>query len=153
MITYAILGALYALICVGVQVAIALPWLSAKDIHVSLGSNHIPRALLGVFLVLALFGIVGLGVGALLRNQIVAVTVGLIFLLVVTPVLIAIPVVKHTYPFTPGGATNAILTITGERTSNGVHLLSPAGGVIVLLLWAFVPAILGASITMNRDIT
>ena len=80
-------------------------------------------------------------------------TVGLIFLLVVTPVLIAIPVVNNTYPFTPGGATNAILTITGERTSNGVHLLSPAGGVIVLLLWAFVPAILGASITMNRDIT
>ena len=153
MITYAMLGALYALICVGVQVAIAMPWLSAKDIHVSLGSNHIPRALLGVFLVLALFGIVGLGVGALLRNQIVAVTVGLIFLLVVTPVLIAIPVVNNTYPFTPGGATNAILTITGERTSNGAHLLSPAGGVIVLLLWAFVPAILGASITMNRDIT
>lgn len=153
MITYAIVGALYAVVCLVVQVAIALPWLSAKGIPVSLGGDHIPRALISVFAVVTLFGIVGLGAGALLRNQIVAVTVGVIFLLVLQNVLIAIPVVKHAYPFTPGGATNSLFTISGSRSVNGVHLLAPVGGVVVLLLWAFVPAILGAAITMNRDIT
>jgi len=153
MITYALVGAVYAAICLFVQLAIALPWLSAKGIHVSLGSDHLPRALGGVFAVVALFGIVGLGVGALLRNQIVAVTVGLIFLLALQNLLLVIPVVKHAFPFMPGGGVGAILTITGERSANGVQLLSPVGGVLVLLLWAFVPAILGASITMNRDIT
>jgi hypothetical protein len=34
-----------------------------------------------------------------------------------------------------------------------VDVLSPLGGVIVLLLWAFIPAVIGASFTMNRDIT
>jgi ABC-2 type transport system permease protein len=153
MITYALVGALYAAICIAVQLAIALPWLSSKNLDVSLGSDHIPRALLGVFAVVGLFGIIGLGVGAMLRNQIVAVTVGVIFLLVLENIIIAIPGVKHAYPYLPGGGVSSILTITGDRSANGVQLLSPLGGVVVLLLWAFIPAVLGAGITMNRDIT
>ncbi|MGH8961268.1 MAG: ABC transporter permease [Jatrophihabitantaceae bacterium] len=154
MISYAILGLLYAAVCLIVQLAIAIPWLSAKGIHYSLGSDQIPHALIAVFVVLALFGIVGLGAGALIKNQIVAVTVGVIFLVAIQNIFIAIPGVKHIYPFLPGGAVNAIVRVgSADSSVNGVHLMGVAGGVIVLLLWAFIPAILGASITMNRDIT
>lgn len=153
MIAYALLGALYALVCVIVQLAVALPWLSTKHISVSLTQKHIPAALLGVFLVVALFGIVGLGIGALLRNQIVAVSVGVIFLLVIQNVLVAIPGVKYAFPYLPGGAVASIFTVVGSRDANGATLLPPAGGVVVLVLWAFVPAILGAMFTLNRDIT
>jgi ABC-2 type transport system permease protein len=153
LIFYAIVGAVYALICVIVEVVIALPWISSKGYDVSLTSNHVPRALLGVFAVVALFGIVGIGVGALLRNQIVAVSVGVIFLLILNNLLALIPGVKYVYPYTPAGAVNAIFTITGKTDVNGVTVLSGIGGVVVLLLWAFIPAILGASLTMNRDIT
>ena len=73
MITYAILGVVYALVCVVTQLAVAVPWLSAKNIDVDYGSADVLHAIVGVFAVVALFGIVGLGVGALLRNQIVAV--------------------------------------------------------------------------------
>jgi ABC-2 type transport system permease protein len=153
MIAYALLGAIYALVCVIVQLAVALPWLSTKGIHVSLTENHIPAALLGVFVVVALFGIVGLGIGALLRNQIVAVSVGVIFLLVIQNVFVAIPGLKYAFPYLPGGAVAAIFTVVGSRDVNGATLLAPAGGVVVLVLWAFVPAILGAMFTLNRDIT
>ena len=153
LITYAIVGACYALVCVIVQVVIALPWLPSKGYHVSLTDPHIPRALVGVFAVVTLFGIVGLGVGALLKNQIVAVSVGVVFLLILNNVLAAIPGVKEVFPYTPGGGLQAIITVTGSRTVNDVTLLSGAGGVVVLLLWAFIPAILGASLTLNRDIT
>lgn len=153
MITYAVLGALYALACLIVQIAIAAPWASAKGLHISWGSDGIPRALWGVFLVVALFGIIGLGIGALMRNQMVAVSVGVIFLLVLQGIIAIIPKVKVIYPYLPGGAVSAILP-TGSRTAGlDVHLLPVAGGVIVLLLWAFVPALLGASVTLNRDIT
>ncbi|MEO6886384.1 MAG: hypothetical protein ABI232_08895 [Jatrophihabitantaceae bacterium] len=154
MIAYAIVGALYALVCVAVQLAVAVPWLAAKNINYSLGSDDIPHALIGVFAVVALFGIIGLGAGALLRNQIVAVTVGVLFLLVLQQILVAIPGVKHAYPFLPGGAMSSILATTGsDKSFNGVTLLPIGGGIVVLLLWAFVPAIIGASVTMNRDIT
>ena len=153
MIAYAILGVGYSLVAVATQLAVALPWLSNKNVTVSFSDPKVVHAIIGVFGVVALYGIVGLGVGALLRNQIVAVTVGVIFLLILENLLLAIPVVKHAWPFTPGGAANAILNTGSDNTVNGVHLLSTPGGVIVMLLWAFVPAIVGAATTLNRDIT
>jgi hypothetical protein len=153
MITYAVLGVLYALACLVMQMAIAAPWARAKGLDISWGSDGIPRALGGVFLVVALFGIVGLGIGALLRNQMVAVSVGVIFLLVLQGIVSIIPKVKVIYPYLPGGAVNAILPTNGRNAVPDVHLLSLTGGIVVLLLWAFVPAVLGASITLNRDIT
>lgn len=154
MIAYALVGVVYAAVCVLIQLAIAVPWLSAKNVDYSLGSDGIPHAVAGVFVVLALFGIVGLGIGALVRNQIVAVSVGVIFLLVLENIFVAIPGVKHVYPYLPEGAIRAIADVTARDTDvNGVQLLTVSGGVIVLLLWAFVPAIVGAAYSMNRDIT
>lgn len=154
LITYAVVGVLYALGCVALQLLIALPWLSAQNVHVSLSDQA--GALLAVFAVLALFALVGLGTGALLRNQIVAVTVGVIFLLAITPLLLIIPGVKHVYPFLPTGAVDSIITDphdTQARVINGVHLISPAAGIVVLVVWGLGLSLLGAGITMNRDIS
>ncbi|MDP9117623.1 MAG: ABC transporter permease [Actinomycetota bacterium] len=153
MLAYAIVGAAYSLICILVQVLIALPWLSAKGIHVSVTGDHIPRALVGVFIVVALFGIVGIGVGALVRNQIAAVSIGLVFLLVLQGIIAIIPVIKYAYPYLPGGAAAAIVHTTGSEQFNNIHLLPAFAGGAVLLAWAVVTAVLGASITMNQDIT
>src|SRR4051794_39293527 len=87
MIAYAILGMLYALVVIVVQLAMTLPWLAARNIPFDLHDPDLRRSIFGLFLVLALFGIVGLGVGALLRNQIVAVTVGLVFLLILQNII------------------------------------------------------------------
>jgi ABC-2 type transport system permease protein len=152
LIAYAVLGILYALACVVLQLAMVLPWLASRNISFDLGDPDLRRALFGLFLVLALYGIVGLGVGALLKNQIVAVTVGVIFLLILQNLLLAIPGVRSAWPYMPAGANAAILN-NQANAPDVVHILSPAAGVVVLLLWAFVPAIVGASLTMNRDIT
>jgi hypothetical protein len=153
MITYAIVGVLYAVAALIAEAAVGVPWLTAKDVDVRWGDGDVQHAILGTFAVLALFGIVGLGLGALMRNQIVAIVVGIIFLVLIENILLAIPVVKHVWPYTPNGATQAILYTHGDNTANGVELLSTGGGVLVLLLWAFVPAVIGAAYSMNRDIT
>lgn len=154
LITYALVGIAYSIVSVLVQIAIAVPWLSSKDITVDFGNSHVQHAIIGVVVVVALFGIVGIGIGALLRNQIVAVVVGIIFLVVLENLLLLIPGVRHVWPFTPGGASAAIEHTTGStEVNNGVHLTSTPVGVVVLLLWAFVPAIVGAAVSMNRDIT
>ncbi|MGI8679054.1 MAG: ABC transporter permease [Jatrophihabitans sp.] len=154
MITYAILGAVYAIVAVLAQLAVALPWLSAKHIKVDFGSGAVQHAMIGVFGTVALFGIVGLGVGALIKNQIVAVVVGIIFLAVLENLLLLIPGVRYAWPYTPSGASRSILHVSGStEITGGVHVLPVGGGIVVLLLWAFVPAIIGASYSMNRDIT
>ena len=89
MIAYAVLGILYSVVCVVVELAIAIPWLNHKNIDLDLGNSDNLHALSGIFAVVALFGIVGLGVGALLKNQIVAVVVGVLFLLVLENILVA----------------------------------------------------------------
>jgi ABC-2 type transport system permease protein len=152
MITYLLVGAAYAALCVLVQLAISVPWLSAKDIDVTLASNHVPRALFSVFAVVVLFGIVGIGVGALVKNQIVAVTAGIIVIQIVNPFLAAIPKVRTVFPYTPFGGLSALLN-SGERAGDGFTLLTHWGGAVVLALWAFIPAAIGAAFSMNRDIT
>jgi hypothetical protein len=154
MITYAVTGAIYAAFALLAAAAVGVPWLNAKDIPVHFGDSDVQHAIIGTFGVIALYGIIGLGVGALVRNQIVAVVVGIIFLLVLENILLAIPVVKHAWPYTPDGAKQAILFTHGDNSPvDGVHLLGTSAGVVVLLLWAFVPAIIGAAFSMNRDIT
>jgi ABC-2 type transport system permease protein len=153
MISYALVGAGYAVLCIGLQIAIAVPWLSSKHVDFSLSDPDVRHAILGVLLIHTLFALIGIGVGALLRNQIVAVTLGVIFLVVLENIILAIPGIKHAWPYTPSGATTAIIYTHGDTEANGVHILGAGGGVLVLLLWAFVPAVLGAGITMNRDIT
>jgi ABC-type transport system involved in multi-copper enzyme maturation permease subunit len=154
MITFAVTGAIYALFALLAETAVGVPWLDAKDIPVHVGDGPVQHAIVATFGVIALYGIIGLGVGALLRNQIVAVVVGIIFLLVLENILLAIPVVKHAWPYTPEGAKQAVLYTQGDKTPvDGVTLLGTWPGVLVLLLWAFVPAIIGAAFSMNRDIT
>jgi ABC-2 type transport system permease protein len=155
LITYAIVGIGYALVAVAIQVAMAVPWLDAKGgVTVDFGDPDVRRAIIAMFGVLALFAIIGLGIGALLRNQIVAVVVGIVFLALIQNILLAIPVVKYAYAYMPAGAANAMLTTNVHASDlNGVTLLPPLGGVGVLLLWAFVPAFVGAAYSMTRDIT
>ena len=153
-ITPTVVGALYAFICLVVQLAMALPWLSGRNVHVSLSNQKGP--LLITFAVLALFALVGLGAGALLRNQIVAVSVGVIFILVLARLFVIIPGIKYIYPYLPTGAVDSIIVDphdTEGRVLNHEHLISPAAGIAVLVAWGLGMSILGAGITMNRDIT
>jgi len=71
--TYALVGIGYALACIAVTIAIAVPWLNAKGIQVPLGGNGIPATLAGVVAAVAIFGLIGVGLGALVREQIATV--------------------------------------------------------------------------------
>lgn len=153
LITYALAGFGYSAACLAVQLAIAVPWLNAKDVPFRISDPDLRRALLGLPLVFALFAVVGIGTGALLRNQVVAITAGLIFLLVIQNLIAVIPGVKHAYPYTPAGAVTSILFPSDDATIGDMQLLGPGGGVLVLLGWALVPAFIGAGYVMNRDIT
>jgi ABC-2 type transport system permease protein len=152
LITYVVVGAIYAVACIVLSLAIGLPWLSARTIDVSLGDYV--GAMAAVFAVVTLYGLVGMGLGALMKNQIVAVSVGLLVLLVLQNLVVVIPGVKYAYAYLPAGAASAItISKQSDRVINDVHLLPVWGGVVVLVVWGVGLAVLGAGITMRRDIT
>jgi ABC-2 type transport system permease protein len=153
LISYAIIGLGYALVCLAVQLAIALPWLSAENIAFSLSDPDLRRALWGFPVIFLLFALMGIGVGALIRNQIVAMVLGLVFFLALENLLVAIPKVKNAYPYLPAGAMQGVLYPPDEPGPDGVELFGTSGSLLVLLAWALIPALAGAAYSMTRDIT
>ena len=77
-----------------------------------------------------IWGVIGVGVGALLRNQVAAVVGIVLYRFLIEGILSAIPKVQNAYPYLPGGATASLLQ--GQDTGNGAPftLLSPwVGGL------------------------
>jgi ABC-2 type transport system permease protein len=123
LLTYALVGAAYAAVGITVQLAIAVPWLSSKGIDLELG-GEVGHAMLGLVLVFAPFALMGVGIGALLRNQVLPMSLGLVFLLVINNVLAAVPGVKFAFPYTPEGAMIAIIYPGGNSGPEGASTSS-----------------------------
>jgi hypothetical protein len=149
LVTYAFVGLLYAILSALLLIAMAVPWLHAKHISVSLTADHIPLVLLAAIVVVAIYGIVGVGVGALIRNQIAAVSVTLVYLFVLEGLLSVIPGVKHAYKFLPGGAANALTQVSNNNTD----LLQPWQGGLLLAAYGVGFAVLASWLTIRRDVT
>ncbi len=150
LITYVLVGLVYSVLCALLVVAMAKPWLAAKHIPVSLTENRIPLVLLAAVVVVAIYGIVGVGVGALVRNQVAAVVLTLAFLFVVEPLVGNIPWVRdHVYKFLPGGAAAAVT----QATQPNATLLEPWQGGLLLAGYGLAFAVLGTMLTIRRDVT
>jgi ABC-2 type transport system permease protein len=150
LLTYALIGLVYSVLCALLVVAMAKPWLAAKHISLSLTENRIPLVLLAAVVVVAIYGIVGIGVGALIRNQVAAVVIMLAFLFLVEPLLSAIPWVRdHVYKFLPGGAASAVTQVTNPNAT----LLEPWQGGLLLAGYGIAFAVAGALLTIRRDVT
>jgi ABC-2 type transport system permease protein len=154
LISYALVGTIYAAICLGVALVIAVPWLGTKhDVDGSFSANNVWTALLGIAVIVTMYALIGLGLGAFLRNQIVAVSLGLIYIAILEGLLSLIPYVRAIYKFLPGAGANAILFPHQEYADGRYHVFGVWGGLAVLVGWALGLSILGAGWTMNRDIT
>jgi ABC-2 type transport system permease protein len=141
-------GLLYGIGCVAVSLAIIVPWLSAKGIAIDWTANGLVVVILGALGVVAIFAVVGVGVGVLFRNQIAAVITTLAYLFVVEPLIAVIPVVKDVYRYLPGAAGDAL---TGVARNQALLLANWQGGLL-LLGWGLLFALLGLVITVRRDI-
>ncbi len=85
-----------------VSVIASITSIHARHGNVTFGADFW-QLMAAVFIVMALYGVIGLAVGVLVRNQIVAVVAALVWLLAVEYLLIdALPAVER---WTPGGAT------------------------------------------------
>ena len=66
------------------------------------------RVLAGAGVALVIFAVMGVGIGALLRNQVGAIVGALVYLYVVEPIISSIPATAGAFKWLPGGATQAM---------------------------------------------
>ncbi len=121
-----------------------------------LTSEGVPSALLLSVVAIALWAVLGLGVGTLIRNQVAA------LLIAVGVAWIAEPIAAFALnaagagrvaQYLPSQATSAIVSPSTAGAGIDINLLPWWGGALVLLGYAVVAGALGALITLRRDIT
>jgi ABC-2 type transport system permease protein len=148
LITYALVGVGYALACIAVTIAIALPWLDAKGIPVPLGGNGVPATLAGVVAAVAMFGLIGVGLGALVREQVATVVGLLVYLFIAEPIVTRIPALHSWTIYLPGAAANALTRVAQANQD----FLPPWRGGLVLAAYGLLLAAAGTLLTTRRDI-
>lgn len=146
--TYAATGAGYAAACLLVAVIIAWPWLATDGIPLALTHPDNLATMAGVIGAASAFGAIGVGLGALLRDQVATIVGLLIYLFVVEPILTGVGSLEALSNYLPGPARNA-LTGTALTTRT---FLEPWQGAAALAGYATVLAAAGAAATSRRDV-
>ena len=153
LLVYLLTGLALGVLCVGASLAVGSTWLNARGFALDVGSDSTLRIIFGGIVAVAIYGIIGVGVGALLRNQVAAVVGIVIYLFVAEPILSAIPKVQEAYPYLPGGAASALTATQDPNVQSPVQLLDPWVGGLLLLAYGLAFAILGSGLTVRRDVT
>jgi ABC-2 type transport system permease protein len=122
--------------------------LSSAGIHVGLGSPGAARAVLGGALYLTVVGLLGVGLGFLIRNTAGAIATLFGLLLVLPAVVAALPqsLYNDIFKYLPLSAGTQVMTT--HRDSN---LLTPWAGFGVFCLYALAAVAAGAVMLMRRD--
>lgn len=149
LVTYALVGIGYGVVVVAFAIALALPWLAAKGIDISLSGNGIPGSMVGTLAGVAVYAVLGIGVGALVRNQIAAIVGSLVYLFVIEAFASTLPTVRDYYKYFPGGANSAL---TGA-SQPGTTLLEPWQGGLLLVAYGVVFAFAGTWLAVRRDVS
>jgi hypothetical protein len=154
-----LIGALYGAIAVVSAVAPAAGLLVGLGLDTALGSSD-TWALFGrSLLALMLWTLIGIGVGTLVRNQVVAIVLVLAFTQFVEPLLRVagslVDWISEVTRFLPGAASDALIgaSIYDMMGAGGGNSLEWWHGGLVLLAYALVLLLIGHIASWTRDVT
>lgn len=146
LIAYALAAAAFALVVVVVNYVVVAIHAGARGAAPALDGDNL-ATMAASLLALVIYAVIGVGLGALLRNQVGAIVGGLVYLFVFEPIIRSVPATAGAYKWMPGGGLEA-LTATFE----GPDLLEAWQGGLVLLGYGLLAALLGTLLAVRRDI-
>jgi ABC-2 type transport system permease protein len=146
LVAYALAAVPFVLLVVAVNYVVVAIHAGARGAAPALnGDNLSTLAMSGLALVI--YAVIGVGLGALFRNQVGAIVGGLVYLFVIEPIIRAIPATAGAYKWMPGGALEAL-----TATFQGPELLEAWQGGLLLLGYGLVAAVLGTFLAVRRDV-
>ncbi|HET8994943.1 MAG TPA: hypothetical protein VFN32_14175 [Rhodococcus sp. (in: high G+C Gram-positive bacteria)] len=156
---YSVFGLVYGLL-MALSSALALWSVTAvRGIELGASAGDLATILSRVALAAAIYALLGVGIGALVRSQLVAVGIVLGYFYFLEPVLMILPGLNTLYPFMPGGATAALTdftflsdTVSGEMSLGATTLLTPMLGALVLVTYAAVASAAAIVAPLRRDL-
>ena len=151
-VAYALGGLAVGIVSAALTLAISAPWLAAQGNSLSslgLDTGDVAEIVGGAIAYLAISGVLGVAVGALVTNQVTAVVAVFVVLLVVDPAAAAL---AHSYgKFSLQGLG---MKLSGNSSATAGYELLPLG-VSALLYVGYAVAVLAttAAIATRRDVT
>jgi ABC-2 type transport system permease protein len=146
LIAYALIAVPFALVLLAVNVLVVAVYGGARGGAPSLDGGKL-EVLATSGLALVIYSLIGVGLGALLRNQVGAIVGGLVYLYVVEPVIRSIPATSGAYKWMPGGGLEAM-----TATFDGPDLLGAWEGGLLLVGYGLLAALLGTLLAVRRDV-
>lgn len=153
------IGVLYAVIGIVAALVPGAIILASADVDTALGTADTWAMLGRILLAYILWTFIGIGVGALVRNQVGAIVGVLVFTQFVEPIArAAAMVVDGLSDFTqylPGAASDALVgaSVFAMSTPPGTESLEWWAGGLVLLGYAAVLVVLGHALSWRRDVS
>jgi ABC-type transport system involved in multi-copper enzyme maturation permease subunit len=141
-------GVAVGLIAEAVTAGAEAAGLGLRGIHIELGVSDYAQLLAGGALAGALFAAIGVGVGAIVRNQVAAVAGLCVWLLFLEPLLLGdVPrVAKYAPEASAGAIAGAIQSQIADT------LVAPAFGVLLLAVYAALAGTAGVLTITRRDV-
>lgn len=145
----ALTGIAVGLLAEGLAAAIAAAGLAARGIHIQPTAGDYAQLLAGGGAAGGLFAALGVGVGALVRQQVGAIVGLCVWLLLIETALIGN--VPSAGRYAPGAAAGALAGAI--QTQSASKLVAPALGLLLLAAYAAIAAGAGTLFTTRRDLT
>ncbi|MBN1093694.1 ABC transporter permease [Blastococcus sp. TML/M2B] len=146
LIAYALAAVPFAVVAVLVGYVTVVIYAGARGAAPSLTADNL-EVMLTSGLALVIYAVIGVGLGALLRNQVGAIVAALVYLFVVEGVIRSIPATSGAYKWLPGGGLEAM-----TATVDGPELLGAWQGGFLLLGYGLLAALLGTFLSVRRDV-
>ena len=147
LLAYALAAVPMALAVLAVNVIVVEIYAGARGAAPSLTDGDNLEVLAASGLALVIYAWIGVGLGALLRNQVGAIVGGLVYLFVVEGLIRSIPATSSAYKWLPGGALEAM-----TATFQGPDLLGAWQGGLLLVGYGLLAAVLGMLFAVRRDV-
>jgi hypothetical protein len=141
-----LVGLAIAVLASLLTLAVALPWLSHRHVDIAAHNTDIAVVLLGGIAATAIAGMVGVGIGALITNQTLAITATLIWAFVVEALVVGLA--PDFGRWLPGGAAGAL---SGSSTYS--NLLPVWAATLLLAGYGAAFALAGSRLVLRRDVT
>jgi len=145
-----LVGLIYGLLSGLLVTLIGLLLVSSRNIPTEATFSHAAKLIVGGAIATALYGAVGVGIGAIIRNQVGAIVGSLIYLFLVENLVGAISGLDKIVPVY--GLNGAGTALSGTGTGSTDYLAQVPGG-LVLLAWAAVLLAIGLTMMRSRDVT
>jgi ABC-2 type transport system permease protein len=140
-----LMGLLFGAFAIGLSLAAGYAMLAARGVQLALDTNHVLLLVLGTVAMTALWAALGVGFGAVIKNQVFAVIALLVWTGVVNPIIDgALPGAGR---FTPIAASTSL---TADPAN---YLLSPLSGGLLLIFYTLLLVVAGALLVARRDVT